>query len=149
MKTLQMKILVTLIGIAALLFGCNKADSCRGIDCTSPPSVEISFRIIDSSGNNLIENETLTAEDIDLTDLETNVSNPPYIYENTALFNFPDGEHNYTLTVSDTTFNLAVTINEKPRDEGECCVTFQLNEFVLEGNEIMVGSEHIIDLLVD
>lgn len=137
-----------LIGLA-ILIGCDFADSCRDIACMPPPLVEIGFRVVDSSGNDLIAINSITEENITLTNSETNTSDIPYIYDNTAVFSFWNGEHEYILNINDSHFQIASTVSQKPRDEGECCSGFQLDEFILDGKEISVESDYTVEIVID
>ena len=85
-----MKKLLTLLLIGILFIGCSSDDD-NGIDCSlfDPAFPELYIRIVDETGDNVIENGTIDPENITV---EGDFSNPEFRYIPPSEFGEPDAE---------------------------------------------------------
>ena len=114
-----MKKILTLLLIGILISSCSNNDDEEVIDCSlfDPAFPELYIRLVDETGTNLIENETIDPEDITV---EGDFSNPGFRYipphgfaepdsdirkyDNTLFLFIPnESKFEYTINLNDTT----------------------------------------------
>ncbi len=114
-----MKKILTLFLIGILISSCSNNDDEEVIDCSlfDPAFPELYIRLVDETGTNLIENETIDPEDITV---EGDFSNPGFRYipphgfaepdsdirkyDNTLFLFIPnESKFEYTINLNDTT----------------------------------------------
>ena len=115
-----MKKILTLFLIGILISSCSNNDDEEVIDCSlfDPAFPELYIRLVDETGTNLIENETIDPENITV---EGDFSNPGFRYipphgfaepdsdirkyDNTLFLFIPnESKFEYTINLNDTTF---------------------------------------------
>ncbi len=139
-----MKKTLLLLLVAALAIANHSCDKCKDIECFSPPPT-FSFQLLDKdSGEDLVANGSFEAEQVKVFDLANNKVHSMLVSpstDSTAYFfidqeiGWETGDENasFELRLNDSTVFPFTYLTLKKNED--CCTSFELKEFEMEGVE--------------